>query len=201
MPTAAKKKAAKDAAADLKGELTTTAKPKKASPEAGAAETSTAKAPRTRKTREPKAAAVEVEKPKKTHHYPGPVVRLIFPIGLYSEKKDAIKAALKEHDLKFQYMGAGQGRYFDDKVTIFAKWGDVNADYTLRGDAGVVEALSTAWKALGATDFTEEGKAQEEAAEVKAWKLEEPQRRPGEPDFFFRKRVGEWDARDPRKAG
>lgn len=202
--TPAKKREPKAKEADLKGELTRTAKPKEVAPEASAPEASAAAGPATaakpKRAAKPKAEGAEKAAPKGPK-YPGPVVRLVFPIGTYSANKDAVKAVLKEFDLKFQYMGAGQARYYDDRVTIFAKWGDVHADYTIRGDAAIVEKISTAWKTLGATDFTEEGKAQEESEALKAWRLEEPQPRPGEPEFFLKKRRAEWEARDPRKGG
>lgn len=175
---------------ETKGELTTTPKPKKAKPAAGAPEASTAKAPKAERPPAPKG-------PK----YPGPVVRLLLPMAAYSEHKEAIKAALKEEGLGFQHLGRGQGRYFNDKVSVFAKWGDRDADYTVRGDAAVVEKLAATLKRVGATDYTEETKAEEEAENVKAWKLEKPAPRPGEPEFFYKKRLAEWEARDPRRAG
>lgn len=201
------KRTSKKAGPDLKGELTTTAKPKQAKPEAGAPEASTATAADAtadatgaKRAKVGKARAPKEAKPKGPK-YPGPVLRLLLPMSAYSANKDAIKAALKEEAMSFQHLGRGQGRYYNETVQVFAKWGDRDADYTLRGDAVVVEKLAGILKGMGATDFTEEAKAQEEAAEVTAWKLEKPAPRPGEPEFFLKKRLAEWEARDPRKAG
>lgn len=172
---------------------------RKAAPKTEGILTRTAKAP-------PKAKA-EAKTPKekpapkpKGPKYPGPVVRLLFPNAVYVEHKDRVKEEIKDEGLGFQFLGRGQGRYFDDKVSIFAKWGEEAADFTLRGDAKVVEKLAASWRALGAHDYTEEAKAEEEAAEVRAWKLEKPVQRAGEPEFFFKKRLAEWEAQRPAGA-
>ncbi|HLE96730.1 MAG TPA: hypothetical protein VI997_05100 [Candidatus Thermoplasmatota archaeon] len=139
----------------------------------------------------PKAAA------PKTIKYPGAHVRMRIPIATYEAAKDAFKAPVKAQGLKWQYLGPGQGRYFDDKVAIFAKFGD-NVDYSLRGDAKRVQQIVDEWRRLGAADVTETAQAEDESAALKAWKLDEPVRRPGEPEGFLNRRRAEWEARKPR---
>ena len=143
------------------------------------------------------APAAPAAAPKAAPRFPGPVVRLLFPYDAYDRHKDAIKAQMKDAGLRFQFLGRGQGRYHSDEANVFARFGDDVVDYTLRGDAALVERLAASWRELGARDFTEEAKAEEEAAEVKAWRLEMPLRRPGEPESFFKKRLAEWEARKP----
>lgn len=130
---------------------------------------------------------------------------------LYDEQKDAIKAPFKKHGLKWQYLGEGKGRYHKDGVSVFVLFADDQVHYSLSGsDRATQDAILDAWKdLLGADALAEAGKKGEQAAaeqarqpepeseEMRLWRLQEPQRRPGEPDFFYRKRTEEWNARKP----
>ena len=138
-----------------------------------------------------------------------PKERIVFPKALYEERKDDIKAPLKTHDLKWQFLGQGKGRYHAEGVNVFVMFTDDGVDYSVWGtDQATVDALLAAWRgilgtqgfaqaeALGAQAAEAEAAARESEA-VRFWKLQEPQRRAGEPDFFFNKRMDEWRAKRP----
>lgn len=159
------------------------------------------KQPTTQEAAAPPAATPErAQRPKE---------RIVFPKALYEERKDDIKAPLKGRDLKWQFLGQGKGRYHAEGVNVFVMFTDDGVDYSVWGtDEATVDALLAAWRgilgtqtfaqaeALGARAAETEAAARESEA-VRFWKLQEPQRRPGEPDFFFDKRVAEWRAKRP----
>ena len=135
--------------------------------------------------------------------------RVVFPKDVYEANKDAIKAPFKEHGLKWSYLGEGKGLYKREGLHVFAQFQDDGTHYSLWGDdQPAVRAILAAWEALLGRSFLQEAAAAGEAAAeaeaqekeseaVRVWKLQEPQRRPGEPDFFFTKRVAEWQAKKP----
>ena len=135
--------------------------------------------------------------------------RVVFPKDVYEPQKDAIKAPFKEHGLKWNYLGEGKGLYKRDGLHVFAQFLDDGTHYSLWGeDQAAVKAILAAWEKLLGRSFLQEAAAAGEAAAqaeeaekeseaVRLWKLQEPQRRPGEPDFFFTKRVAEWQAKKP----
>jgi hypothetical protein len=142
----------------------------------------------------------------------GPVqrTRVVIPMAFYEPNKDAIKAPLKEHGMKWTFLGEGKGLYKREKdIHCFTQFKDDGVHYSLWGDdkQGVSEVLA-AWRALAgdalwaawtsAGESAQQAEQQEKESEaMRLWKLGEPQRRPGEPDFFFQKRVAEWKAKRP----
>ena len=152
-------------------------------------------------------------KPKRTPAAPRAPVskeRVVVPKDAYEARKDEIKAPLKEHGLKWQYLGEGKGRYHKEGVNLFVQFLDDGVHYSLWGDdQATVKAIVAAWRALlGEAVFAQaaaqgveaerQEEAQKESDAIRLWKLQEPQPRPGEPDFFFRKRVEEWQAKRPQ---
>lgn len=131
----------------------------------------------------------------------------LIPKDVYDTQKDAIKAPIKQHGLKWQYLGEGKGRYHKEGVNLFVQFQDDGVHYALWGsDAQTTDALVEAWRALlgepALAAASEEGaavveaaKEEEESDALRLWRLQEPHRRPGEPDFFFEKRLQEWRAK------
>lgn len=138
---------------------------------------------------------------------------VVFPKAFYDERKDEIKAPFKQHKLKWQYMGEGRGRYHKEGVSVFVLFADEKVHYSISGaDRTTIDAMLAAWKEQLGADVLQEARASGEVAaaekakepepeseEMRLWRLQEPQRRPGEPDFFLRKRTEEWQARRPAK--
>lgn len=170
-------------------------------PDGAAPDAPLAKKPRAKKAAAPKAAPPSDEGVHKE--------RIVFPRETYNQRKDDIKAPIKQHELKWQFLGEGKGRYHKDGVNVFVMFTDAGVDYSVWGsDAATVDALLSAWRGIvGEKAFAQAEKRGEEAAVAEAaraeseamrlWKLQEPQRRPGEPDFFFKKRTDEWQAKRP----
>lgn len=137
-------------------------------------------------------------------------VRVVVPMDVYEPRKDEIKAPLRQHELKWQYLGEGKGRYHKEGVNLFVQFLDDGVHYSIWGDdKATVKAVVDAWRALlGESVFAQaaaqgEAAARKEEAEKESdalslWKLGEPQRREGEPDFFFKKRFAEWEAKRPQ---
>lgn len=135
--------------------------------------------------------------------------RVVFPKEVYEPRKDAIKAPFKEHGLKWSYLGEGKGLYKREGVHVFTQFLDDGVHYSLWGDdQAAVAAILGAWEALLGRSFVQEAQAAGEVAAraeeahkeseaMRLWRLQEPQRRPGEPDFFFSRRVAEWQAKKP----
>lgn len=156
-----------------------------------------------------KPAPEKAAKPKATSKAPVHKERVVFPKDVYEPNKDAIKAPFKEHALKWNYLGEGKGLYKRDGLHVFAQFLDDGTHYSLWGDdQPAVKAILAAWEKLLGRSFVQEAQAAGEAAAkaeekekeseaMRLWKLQEPQRRPGEPDFFFTKRVAEWQAKKP----
>ncbi|HEX2022301.1 MAG TPA: hypothetical protein VHH36_06275 [Candidatus Thermoplasmatota archaeon] len=181
------------------------AKPKEEAPVAPApAEGAAAPAKKAaKKAAAPKASSAKAPKP------PVERTRVALPKDLYEPRKDEIKAPLKEQGLKWQYLGEGKGRYHKDGVNVFTQFLDDGVHYSVWGDdKAAVRTLLDAWrKLLGdeayakATARGEEAvkaeEAQQESEALRLWRLQEPQRRPGEPDFFFKRRMDEWTAKKP----
>ncbi|MHB8604614.1 MAG: hypothetical protein ACYDCK_05110 [Thermoplasmatota archaeon] len=128
-------------------------------------------------------------------------VRYVFPIEVYEPNKDAIKAPIKELGLKWQYLGSGKGRYWGYGINIFAQFGDT-ASFSIRThDDKMRQKLIDAWAKypnVAAETEKKEAKAAIDSA-LGEWELAKPTPRSGEPDFFFKKRLAEWEAKDPRK--
>lgn len=201
----AKKAAAKKA--DAKPKAPKAPKPRKAEPRPKAA-----KAPKPPKAEAaPKAAKADAPpKPTKAAaRTPVEKERVVFPKDLYEARKDDIKAPLKERGLKWQYLGEGKGRYAKEGVNLFAQFLDDGVHYSLWGDdRATVQALLKAWRDMLGDSIFQQAKAageqavvaetqQKESEALSFWKLQEPQRRAGEPDFFFKKRMDEWMAKKP----
>lgn len=153
----------------------------------------------------PKAAPPEPEgAPAK-----GGRTNVVFPMDVYQERKDEIKAPFKEHGLKWKFLGEGKGRYVKEGVDVFVQFGEDGAHYALSGtDRATIDAILAVWKEGFGARFLEEAEAAGEVAaeaqvaealseEMRIWKLGEPQRRAGEPDYFFKRRTEEWLARKP----
>lgn len=131
-----------------------------------------------------------------------------FPKEAYEARKDEVKAPLKEHGLKWQYLGEGQGRYHKEGVNVFVRFKDDSVHYALWGeDAATLDAILAAWRTAFGVEATAEAPKDpapvaaaapaEESEALRLWRIQEPQRRPGEPDLFFAKRTDEWRARRP----
>lgn len=158
-----------------------------------------AKRPRAKKAAVPPAPAPPAER-----------TRVVVPSDLYEERKDALKGVLKGHDLKWQYLGPGKGRYHKEGVHVFLQFAQSGAaDYTVWGeDEATVRDVLGKWRALlgddawakataGGEQAAAEEKREEESDAMRLWRLQEPQPRAGEPEFFLRKRREEWLARRP----
>lgn len=196
--TSAARSAAKKAA--IRAPPAQATKPKKAAaPKAPVASSA--------KVLKPKAAKAAAPAEKK-----GPVqkTRIVFPKDHYEPNKDAIKAPFKANGMKWNYLGEGKGLYKREKeLHCFTQFMDDGVHYSLWGDdkAGVEKILAAWRKLVGEDAFAKfvaqgekAGKAEEQEKEseaVRLWKLGEPQARPGEPDFFFKKRHDEWLAKRP----
>lgn len=208
----------KDAAASPPKAKAPKAKPAKApKPEPAKAPASEAAAqeaaPKVAKKKAAKAEPAEAApRPKRTPAPPQPPVekqRVVFPKDVYEARKDEIKAPLKDRGLKWQYLGEGKGRYAKEGVNLFAQFLDDGVHYSLWGsDRATIDGLLGAWRAmLGDSIFQEAVSQGAQAAVVEAqekesdalrfWKLQEPHRRPGEPELFFKKRLAEWEAKKP----
>lgn len=168
-------------------------------PRKGAVKKTAGKAP----AKKPKVAAKRVERIVKT--------RVVFPRAWYEEHKDEIKAPFKLHDMKWNYLGEGKGLYKREKeVHCFAQFDDAGTHYSIWGDdKKACDEILKAWRTLAGeqlyAQFLAAGveatasEAQEKESEaMRLWKLQEPQPRPGEPDFFLKKRIAEWEARKPQ---
>lgn len=132
-------------------------------------------------------------------------------MDIYEAHKDAMKAPFKEHALKWNFLGEGKGLYKrpDGGVHCFTQFKDDGVHYSIWGDdkKAVGEILATWRLVLGeegwarATASGEQAavaeQAQQESEALKLWKMAEPQRRAGEPDLFFNKRLAEWQAKKP----
>lgn len=137
--------------------------------------------------------------------------RVVVPLEIYEGHKDAIKAPFKSHAMKWNFLGEGKGLYKrpDGGIHCFVHFKDDGVHYSIWGDdrPGVQGVLATWRKILGETAWAQAtttgdqavaAEKQEQVSEaMKLWKLAEPQRRPGEPDFFFDKRLAEWQAKKP----
>lgn len=160
----------------------------------------------------PAAAAASTSEPPLAPG-PGPAkagkTHVVFPMEVYNARKDEIKAPFKKHGLKWKFLGEGKGRYLKEGVDVFVQFGDEGAHYALSGsDRGTLDAILAVWKEGFGASFLEEAEAAgDEAAqaqdavalseEMRIWQLGEPQRRAGEPDYFFQRRTEEWRARKP----
>lgn len=137
--------------------------------------------------------------------------RVVIAMEVYEPQKDGIKAPFKEYGLKWNFLGEGKGLYKHPEggIHCFTQFKDDGVHYSLWGaDDKGVQAILAEWRRLlgpeswaKATASGEEAQKQEEEAKeseaLRAWKLAQPQPRPGEPDFFFKKRVAEWEAKRP----
>lgn len=150
----------------------------------------------------PKAAKPDASaKGGKTH--------VVFPTEVYNARKDEIKAPFKKHGLKWKFLGEGKGRYLKEGVDVFVQFQDEGAHYALSGsDRETLDAILAVWKEGFGASFLEEAEAAGDQAadaqvaealseEMRIWRLGEPQRRAGEPDYFFKRRTEEWLARKP----
>lgn len=143
----------------------------------------------------------------------GPVVktRVVVPMDVYDAQKEAVKAPFREHEMKWNFLGEGRGLYkrLDNGVHCFVQFKDDGVHYSVWGDdAKRRDAILAAWRKIlgeaGWTKATASGEAavQAEAAQVesealKLWRMQEPQPRAGEPEFFLKKRRDEWLAKRP----
>lgn len=165
-----------------------------------------------------KVSGQPVEKPAKkpaARRPPGspPVekTRVVIAMDVYEPNKDAIKAPFKEHGLKWNFLGEGKGLYKmpDGGVHCFTQFKDDGVHYSVWGEnVAVKTAILDRWRGIlgeeGWTKATTTGEAataaeqaQAESEAMRLWKLAEPQPRPGEPEFFLKKRVAEWQAKKP----
>lgn len=161
-----------------------------------------------RKPAEPKKAPA-----KKAAKPPVHKEKVVVPHDVYEAHKDELKAPLKEKGLKWSYLGEDaqgkRGLYKATGVNVFAHFKDDGVHYDVWGDdkAAVADILK-AWRGtLGAklmdaaksagADAAVVEQAEQESEALKLWRLQEPQRRPGEPDFFYNKRRVEWEAAKP----
>lgn len=138
-------------------------------------------------------------------------LRVVVPMDVYEPNKDAIKAPLKEHGLKWNFLGAGKGLYKrpDGGVHCFTQFQDDGVHYSVWGDdAAAKEEILGAWRGLLGEDAWTRATAQGEKASVaeaqhaeseamRLWRMAKPQARPGEPEFFLKKRIAEWQAKRP----
>lgn len=137
--------------------------------------------------------------------------RVVIPMDFYEPHKDDIKAPFKEHTLKWNFLGEGKGLYKreDSGVHCFTQFKDDGVHYSIWGaDKATCEKILGAWRKLLGEEMwvraTTSGEAavaaeqaQQESEALKLWKLAQPQRRPGEPDLFYNKRLAEWQAKKP----
>lgn len=172
-------------------------------------------APRPRDAPVEKSAAPEPAKKPVTRRAPGaPSIqktRVVVPMDVYEANKDTIKAPFKEHEMKWNFLGEGKGLYKrpDNGIHCFVQFKDDGVHYSIWGDDEPrVQKVLGAWRALlgeegwkkATTSGEEAGAAEAKQAESEAmrlWKLAEPQARPGEPEFFLKKRIAEWQAKRP----
>lgn len=157
----------------------------------------------------PEAAPVEAPPAKPEAKAPVHKERVVVPMDLYDARKDEVKAPFKEHGLKWKFLGEGKGLYQKEGVNVFVQFKDDGVHYDVWGaDQPTVDAILAAWRRLlGAKGFAAsleagtEARAEEaavvESDAMRLWRLGKPQPRPGEPDFFFKKRMAEWDAKRP----
>lgn len=207
-----------------KNAATERASPTRTTPKSGAPKTTrpakkaaSPSAPRAKRAT-PSASAPEVAAPAKKAPAPkrdpalGPVVktRVVIPIAYYEPNKDAIKAPFKANGMKWNYLGEGKGLYKRERdIHCFTQFMDDGVHYSVWGDdkkgaqavldawrALAGEATWAAWLAAGEGARVAEAEVKESEA-VKLWKLQEPQRRTGEPDLFYHKRRDEWMAKKP----
>lgn len=197
-----------------------TAAAKKAAPRKAAAKTPTTKkaAAGVAPVETPsKMGAQPVEKPAKrpARRPPGapPVqkTRVVIPMDVYEPNKDAIKAPLKENGLKWNFLGEGKGLYKmpDGGVHCFTQFRDDGVHYSVWGENETAKkAILAAWRGIlgdagwakataSGEKATQAEQAQAESEAMRLWKMAEPQPRPGEPEFFFKKRIAEWEAKKP----
>lgn len=188
---------------------------KKAAPKKRAAErarkAAPAKRPRPARGSSAPATPAKSARPSTKTREPVSKTRVVVPMDFYEPNKDAVKAPFKEHMLKWNFLGEGKGLYKreDGGVHCFTQFKDDGVHYSVWGaDKAVCERILAAWrKLLGEEMWTKattsgekavaEEKAQEESEALKLWKLAQPQRRPGEPDLFYQKRLTEWEAKRP----
>ncbi|MHB8585972.1 MAG: hypothetical protein ACYDDF_09105 [Thermoplasmatota archaeon] len=135
---------------------------------------------------------------------------VVFSRSLYETHKEELKEPLRGHDLKWQYLGPGKGRYHKEGVHMFVQFLDDGVHYSVWGaDATTIRAILGAWKAtLGeqawktasvAAEAAEEHAVEEQVSEaLRAWQFGEPQKQPGEPESFYQLRRKAWLARKPR---
>lgn len=159
--------------------------------------------PAAKKTAAKKAAAPAAQQT------PVQKTRVVFPKDVYEPQKDDIKAPFKAHELKWNYLGEGKGLYKKEGVNVFTQFLDDGTHYSLWGsDKRTVADILAQWEKLLGRSFVQQAQAAGEAAvaaekkeqeseAMRLWRLQEPQRRPGEPDFFFKKRTDEWLAKRP----
>ncbi|GEM_PF-5941915 len=143
-----------------------------------------------------------------------PVESIVIPMDVYEPNKDAIKAPIKDLGMKWSYLGEDtegkKGIYRRDDLNVFAHFKDDGVHYTLRGqNHDEAKKLLAAWRGIlgsramaAAKEAGAEAAAKQEAAQeseaLRLWRLQEPQPRPGEPDFFLQKRKAEWQAKRPK---
>lgn len=156
-----------------------------------------------------KAAAPRAESSAPARAPPAVVERVVFPRALYDERKDEIKAPLKERGLKWQFLGEGRGRYHAEGVAVFVQQSPEGADFTLRAsDEAAGRAIVDAWRRIAgaaafaaakeqAREVVQEEKAAARSEATRLWELARPLRRPGEPEGFYRRRLAEWEAQRP----
>lgn len=193
------------------------AAPKKAAPKKEAAPKEPAKKAAkasAAKKAAPKPEAPEPDKPRATPAGPQiPARTFVIPHDAYEAHKDEIKAPMKAADMKWSYLGEDaegkRGIYRNEAINVFAHFKDDGVHYTVRGkDHAAADAVVEAWRkvlgaklmgeaiATGAVAAAQEA-AKEESEATRLWRLQEPQRRAGEPDFFYQKRLAEWEAQKP----
>jgi len=160
---------------------------------------------------QPKAPAEKAAKAPAAPRVPVEKTRVVVPMDVYDARKDDVKAPLKEAALKWNFLGEGKGLYKreDGGVHCFVQFRDDGVHYSVWGaDKPAWERILAAWRALlgeegwakataTGVEATQAERAQQESEAVRLWKMAEPQRRPGEPDLFFRKRLAEWEAKRP----
>lgn len=213
-PTPATPQVAKSAA---KKATATASKGKAAPPKATATPKATA-APKKAPARKAAAAPVAPEPApaaKKAKRDPslGPVhkTRVVIAMDVYEPQKAEFKAPFKANELKWNFLGEGRGLYkrADGGVHCFTQFKDDGVHYSIWGDdTPRVDAILATWRQLLGEDGWEKATASgDQAAEVekkeqesdalRLWRLAEPQGRPGEPEFFLKKRLAEWQAKKP----
>lgn len=136
--------------------------------------------------------------------------RIRFEMGVYSDNKNQIKKPIKEQDLSWQFLGREQGntkgRYSGEDVQVFALYTEEHADFTIQGtDEEAIEAILEGWEAFPYEEVDEDEAEiaspadEEQKTEVLVWQFKKPTRRPGEPEHFYKRRLEDWKAEDPRE--